>query len=136
MIANKKRSARPEKVLIVDDSRIMRDFLRNMLVELGFNHFIEASGARDALFKFEVDQPHFIFLDIDLGEDNGLDIFKRILEQDQDAKVTIISAHSTVDNVKQAMQLGAKGFLVKPFNPTKLVAAVKNMSQVERLAKQ
>ncbi len=106
----------------------MRDFLRKMLIELGFNHFIEANNAPDAFTKFKQEQPHFTFLDIELGDDNGFDVFDAILACDEDAKVTIISAHSTVDNVKKAMSLGAKGFLVKPFQPAKLLAAVRNMS--------
>ena len=121
---------RPHKVLIVDDSTIMRDFLRKTLIELGFNRFFEASNTADAFIKYQQEQPHFTFLDIELGDDSGLDVFEAILAEDQDAKVTIITAHSTIDNVKKAMSLGAKSFLVKPFQPQKLLMAVKNMSAV------
>ncbi|MCU4675452.1 response regulator [Catenovulum sp. 2E275] len=124
----KNTTVRPHRVLIVDDSRVMRDFLRKMLIELGFNHFIEASNAKDALAKYQQEQPHFTFLDIELGDESGLDVFEEILAEDIEAKVTIITAHSTIGNVKKAMSLGAKGFLVKPFQPQKLLLAVKNMS--------
>lgn len=120
-------SARNEKVLIVDDSRIMRDFLRKMLAELGFNNFVEADSAQDTLAKYNSEQPKLIFLDIELDEDDGLAVFEQLLAIDSQVKVAIVSAHSTIDNVKKAMGLGAKGFLVKPFSPKKLILTLKNM---------
>ncbi|MER2493599.1 response regulator [Catenovulum sediminis] len=118
---------RGEKVLIVDDSRIMRDYLRQMLLELGFNSFVEADSAVDTYKRYEIDKPDIVFLDIELNEDDGLMVFERLLQNDPKANVAIISAHSTIDNVKKAMGLGAKGFLVKPFNPKKLFITLKNM---------
>ena len=75
-------SARNEKVLIVDDSRIMRDFLRKMLAELGFNNFVEADSAQDTLAKYNSEQPKLIFLDIELDEDDGLAVFEQLLAID------------------------------------------------------
>lgn len=118
---------RSEKVLIVDDCRIMRDYLRQMLVEMGFSRFIEADSGQETLAKYQTEQPNIVFLDIMLDEEDGLAVFEQLLTKDANAKVAIISAHSTADNVKKAMALGAKGFLVKPFQPKKLFVTLKNM---------
>ncbi|WP_440904181.1 response regulator [Catenovulum sp. SX2] len=118
---------RSEKVLIVDDCRIMRDYLRQMLLEMGFSRFVEADNAEETLEKYQTEQPNIVFLDIMLDEEDGLIVFEQLLAKDANAKVAIISAHSTADNVKKAMSLGAKGFLVKPFQPKKLFVTLKNM---------
>lgn len=120
-------SNRQEKVLIVDDARLMRDFLRNMLSELGFNDFIEAENRQETLNKYNSESPDIVFLDIELEEENGLDVLTELKELDENAKVAIVSAHSTIDNVRKAMGLGAKGFMVKPYKPKKLVSTLKNM---------
>lgn len=118
---------RSEKVLIVDDCQIMRDYLRQMLLEMGFSRFVEASNAIETLEKYQTEQPNIVFLDIMLDEEDGLAVFEQLLAKDANAKVAIISAHSTADNVKKAMLLGVKGFLVKPFQPKKLFVTLKNM---------
>ena len=118
---------RSEKVLIVDDCQIMRDYLRQMLLEMGFSRFVEASNAIETLEKYQTEQPNIVFLDIMLDEEDGLAVFEQLLAKDANAKVAIISAHATADNVKKAMLLGAKGFLVKPFQPKKLFVTLKNM---------
>ncbi len=120
-------SSRPEKILIVDDARLMRDFLRNMLVELGFSDFIEADNATDTLKKYQSEKPALVFLDIELEEENGLDVLSDLKELDAEAKIAIVSAHSTIDNVKVAMSRGAKGFIVKPYQPKKLIATLNNL---------
>ncbi|AWB64992.1 two-component system response regulator [Saccharobesus litoralis] len=120
-------TTRPEKVLIVDDARLMRDFLRNMLLELGFGNFSEAENRKDTLRKFKEEKPDVVFLDIELEEENGLEILAQLKEMDAGANVAIVSAHSTIVNVRKAMDLGAKGFMVKPYKPKKLVATLKNM---------
>ncbi|EWH11020.1 chemotaxis protein [Catenovulum agarivorans DS-2] len=118
---------RGEKVMIVDDCRIMRDYLRQMLLEMGFSRFVEADCADETLSKYASEQPDLVFLDIMLDEEDGLQVFEQLLAKDAKAQVAIISAHSTADNVKKAMLLGAKGFLVKPFQPKKLFVTLKNM---------
>ncbi|WP_016955677.1 response regulator [Catenovulum agarivorans] len=118
---------RSEKVLIVDDCRIMRDYLRQMLLEMGFSRFVEAENAEETFERYQTEKPNIVFLDIMLDEEDGLAVFEQLLARDANAKVAIISAHSTADNVKKAMSLGAKGFLVKPFQPKKLFVTLKNM---------
>ncbi|WP_111977278.1 response regulator transcription factor [Algibacillus agarilyticus] len=118
---------REQSILIVDDARLMRDFLRNMLTELGFSRFIEAETKAETLRKFENEKPDIVFLDIELEEDNGLDILQLLRKMDEDSKIAIVSAHSTIVNVRKAMDLGAKGFMVKPYKPKKLISTLRNM---------
>ncbi|NTS76082.1 response regulator [Catenovulum sp. SM1970] len=119
--------SRKEKILIVDDAKLMRDFLKNMLNELGFDNFTEAETAAETLNQYQSDKPDIVFLDIELETENGLDVLVDLKKLDAEAKVAIVSAHSTITNVKKAMELGAKGFIVKPYKPKKLVSTIKNL---------
>lgn len=127
-------NGRPEVIMIVDDSRLMRDFLRNMLAELGFNKFIEAETRSETLRKYKDESPDLIFLDIELEEEDGLEILDTLKKSNPDVKVAIVSAHSTIENVRKAMMLGAKGFIVKPYKPKKLISTLKNLGVTLALA--
>ena len=73
-------------------------------------------NAMDALRHYEATAPDIVFLDIGLPGLNGLDVLRELIANDPDAFVVMLTAHGYLDMVKNAMEMGAKGFISKPFN--------------------
>ncbi len=112
-------------VLIVDDVGTVRSFLHQTLSHLGIDQVDEASNAAECLKKCAERPYSIIFLDIELPDGNGMELIGEIARINPDINVVMVSAHSTVDNVKEAIEKGAKGFVVKPFSPKKISAILK-----------
>lgn len=106
--------------LIVDDVSSVREFLRQSLMHLGAEDIVEAANATKALESFSKNLPDVVFLDIELPDMDGQEVLKQIKTIKNNAFVVMISAHSTVDNVKESISNGASGFIVKPFSPKKI----------------
>lgn len=115
------------KILIVDDAAFMRMTIKKMLE--AHNHIVigEAENGIEAVKKFAELSPDVVLLDITMPEMNGVDALKRIKEMDKDAKVVICSAMGQQTMVAQAIQYGAKDFIVKPFQEDRLIAAVEKV---------
>lgn len=111
-------------VLIVDDVAAIRDLLRQMLHKLNFEDIDEAATAANMMAKLGQRSFDLIFLDIELPDDHGLNLLKNIRNQFPDSKVIMVSAHSTLSNVQQSLEGGAMGFVVKPFNPKKIISVL------------
>jgi two-component system chemotaxis response regulator CheY len=108
------------KVLIVDDIAVARDLLRAMLRSLQVTDILDASNGRDAVALYQRARPDIVFLDIRMPGKDGLQAMHEILAIHPDAFVVIDSADSTADNVHAAVQAGARGFMVKPYNMQKV----------------
>lgn len=106
--------------LIVDDVCTVREFLKQSLFQLGATDIYEASDGASALSKYSEHLPDVVFLDIELPDLDGNEILKQIKTRKSNAFVVMISAHSSVENVKSAVSNGASGFIVKPFSPQKI----------------
>ena len=103
-----------KKVLVVDDALFMRGSLRRILEEEG-HKVIEAGNGLEAIQKYKESKPDLVTMDITMPKMNGIDALKEIMEINNDAKVLMVSAQGQKSLVIQAIQLGAKGFVVKPF---------------------
>jgi two-component system chemotaxis response regulator CheY len=112
------------KVLIVDDASFMRMTIRKMLEAHGHSVAAEAENGIEAVKKFIEYKPDVVLLDITMPEMNGVEALKRIKELDPNARVVICSAMGQQAMVAQAIQYGAKDFIVKPFEEDRLIAAV------------
>jgi two-component system chemotaxis response regulator CheY len=108
------------KVLIVDDVAVARDLLRAMLRSLQVTDILDASNGHDAVALYQRARPDIVFLDIRMPGKDGLQALHEILAIDPKAFVVIDSADSTADNVRTAVQGGARGFMVKPYNMQKV----------------
>ena len=106
--------------LIVDDVCTVREFLKQSLFQMGVTEIHEAPDGQTALSRFSEHLPDVVFLDIELPDLDGNEILRKIKARKSDAFVVMISAHSSVDNVKSAVSNGASGFIVKPFSPQKI----------------
>ncbi len=114
-------------ILIVDDVSTVRNFLHQTLVHFGIEHIDEASNAQSCLSKAAENNYQLIFLDIELPDGDGKELIAEIQKVAPDTNVVMVSAHSTVENVKDAIDKGAKGFVVKPFSPKKIAAILKKL---------
>jgi two-component system chemotaxis response regulator CheY len=112
------------RVLIVDDAMFMRMTIKQMLEAHGHSVAGEAGDGIEAVKKFIECKPDVVLLDITMPEMNGVEALKRIKELDPDARVIICSAMGQQAMVAQAIQYGAKDFIVKPFEEDRLIAAV------------
>jgi two-component system chemotaxis response regulator CheY len=101
------------KILIVDDSSFMRSVLKDILVRSGFTHFVEAENGKEAIEKFNVERPGLILLDIVMPEMSGIEVLKQV---GRITKVIVISAVGQEAMVEEAKQLGARGYIIKPFD--------------------
>jgi two-component system chemotaxis response regulator CheY len=117
-------------VLIADDSLYIREIIRDLVVEAGHNVVGEASNPNEALEQYMRLKPDVLFLDIimekGLSTKTGLDTLREVRAFDPNANVIICSALEEQDIIQQAMMMGAKAFLVKPFEPEKLLDALKS----------
>lgn len=115
------------RVLVVDDAAFMRMTIKKMIEPDGYTIVGEAGNGVEAVQKYMELQPDVVLLDITMPEMNGVDALKRIKEFDPKAKVIICSAMGQQAMVAQAVQSGAKDFLVKPFERDRLIAALKRV---------
>lgn len=116
-----------KKVLIVDDAAFMRLTLRTMLERNGFEVVGEAENGSVGIEKYKVLKPDAVTMDITMPVMDGLLGLKGIMEFDPGAKVIMVSAVGQKPYIYEAVLLGSKSFIVKPFNEEHVV---KVMSQV------
>lgn len=112
-------------ILIVDDVGTVRSFLNQTLMHLGIENVKEASTAAQCISACQTGNYNIIFLDIELPDGDGKELIAQINDINPQTNVVMVSAHSTVENVKDAIDKGAKGFVVKPFTPKKIAAMLK-----------
>jgi|SRR6056297_1661753 len=112
------------KILVVDDAAFMRMNLKNILTNEGFGEVVEAENGEMAIQKYKNEQPDLVTLDITMPEMDGIEALEKIKENDPDATVIMCSAMGQQSMVIKAIELGAKDFIVKPFDKGKIKEAV------------
>ena len=113
-----------KRILIADDLSFIRLVQREALISGGYQIVGEASTGREAVEMYERLKPDLIVLDITMPEMNGLEAMKRILALDPQARIIICSAIGQQSLIVEAIKAGARDFIVKPFKPERLVAAI------------
>lgn len=111
-------------VLIVDDALFMRKILRGILEEKGYQVVAEAASGIETMRRLHEQTPDIILLDIILPDSNGLDLLQSILASHPRATVVICSAIGQEPVIQKALDLGARGFIQKPFTPETVIAAL------------
>jgi two-component system chemotaxis response regulator CheY len=112
-------------VLIVDDLAFIKIVLRDILEKAGFRVVGEASNGAQAITMYQDTRPDVVLMDITMPDMDGLTALKKLREIDPEARVIICSALGQQRLIVQAIQLGAKDFIVKPFQPPRVVSALK-----------
>jgi two-component system, chemotaxis family, chemotaxis protein CheY len=111
------------KVLVVDDAAFMRVTLKNVLEPAGFE-VEEAENGAVAVEKYGAVKPDIVTMDITMPEKDGIQATKEIVAMDANAKVVMVSALGQESMVKDAILSGAKDFIVKPFQPDRVIDAL------------
>jgi len=114
------------RVLIVDDAVFMRTVLRKMLEEEGYEVCGEAGNGREAIAQAKELKPDIVTLDITMPEMDGVTALPEIMKVSSDTKVIMCSAMGQQPMVVEAIKNGAKDFIVKPFQKTRVVQAIEN----------
>lgn len=112
---SRKKAMKHKKILVADDDEQIRFAFRKVLQDEGYT-VIEAKNGKEAIEKFESEQPAIVFLDIAMPQMSGIEILKQIKLKKSMSKVIIITAYSSIQNKKQAMVLGAFEYLQKPLS--------------------
>ena len=119
------------KLLIVDDSMIIRKAIHRFATARGFQIIGEAGNGVEALKLFEQERPDCITMDITMPEMDGLECIRRIMEIDKTVKIVVITALVAQENMLDAMNFGARGFIQKPFNDEKLQEVFRILSTLD-----
>jgi len=112
------------KVLIVDDSLIMRRNIKKYLTSLGHNIIGEAKNANEALEFCKENKPNLITMDISMPGMNGLEAISKIKEINQYFSIIMITSYGNNAIVKEALQEGAQGYILKPVTADKLYESI------------
>lgn len=119
-------------IVIADDDSTTCHVLRLLLREHGHEVVAEARDGEKAVMLCETHQPDIAFLDIDMPRMDGHQAAKKIRQSAPGVGMIMISALATIDNVKKALEAGASGFVVKPFNAVKVVEAIDSCLRQKR----
>ncbi len=112
------------RVLVVDDAAFMRKVVSDALASGGHDVIGEAGNGNEAIDRFRELQPELTMLDITMPEKTGLEALAEIMAIDPSARVLMCSALGQESKVIESIKLGAKDFVVKPFQPERLLEAV------------
>ena len=113
------------RVLLVDDASFMRMMLKNILVGSGYEVAGEAENGAKAIELYRTIKPDLVIMDIIMPEMGGIDAVREIVKGDPQAKILMCSSMGQQSLVVEAIQAGAKDFIIKPFQPSNVLEAVK-----------
>lgn len=114
-----------KRVLIVDDAAFMRMMLKDILTKNGYEVVAEANDGVQAVEMYKEHKPDLVTMDITMPEKDGIEALKEIRAIDEGANVIMCSAMGQQAMVIEAIQSGAKDFIVKPFQADRVLEAVK-----------
>ena len=112
------------RVLVVDDAAFMRKMVSDALTQGGHEVVGEAGNGVEAVARFQELKPEVMTLDITMPEKDGISALKDIMELEPSARVVMCSALGQESKVLESIKLGAKDFVVKPFQPDRVIEAV------------
>lgn len=108
------------KILLIDDSKTMRNIQKSVLATLGHTEVEEAADGQDALSKVVAFQPHLILVDWNMPVMDGLAFVKAFRTQNKATPVIMVTTEAEKSRVIEAIKAGVNNFVVKPFTPDAL----------------
>lgn len=114
---------------MVEDDIDSLEILTDILVETSIIKCETARTGEQAIDYFNSNKPAITFLDIDIPAPNGIDTLRQIRQKDKTAKVVMVTGIADINTVKQAIGLGAFGYIVKPFVPEKIIDVLKKLNE-------
>lgn len=112
------------KILLVDDAAFMRKVIKDTLTKNGYTDLYEAVDGADAVEKFSEINPDLVIMDITMPNMDGLEALKAMRAKNSSANIVMCSAMGQEAMVIEAIQSGAKDFIVKPFKSDRIMKTV------------
>lgn len=116
-----------KNILVVDDAAFMRMMIKNILTKEGYTVVGEAENARVAVGMYLELKPDLVTMDITMPEMDGIEGVKAIRKTDPNARIIMCSAMGQQSMVMEAIQAGAKDFIVKPFQKERIIQAIERV---------
>jgi len=116
------------KMMIVDDSLIIRNNLKKQLEDLGHEVIGTAKSGDEAIQLYDKLKPDVVTMDITMPLMSGLEALKIIMSKDKDAKVIMVTSHGEEQLVIDAIKSGAKGYILKPITHGKIIKAIERIN--------
>ena len=117
------------KLMIVDDSNIIRNRIQRIYNADQFLLVATASNGQEAIDKFELHRPDVVTMDLTMPQMDGLECIAKIIAIDPEVRILVVSALSDKSTGIEALSLGASGFLCKPFSEEELVESLYELVQ-------
>lgn len=115
------------KILIADDAAFMRMIIKDILVKNGYEILGEASNGLKAIELYKKERPDVVTMDITMPEMDGITAVKEIMKIDPTARIIMCSSLGQQSMVIDAIRAGARDFIVKPFQPDRVIEAIKKV---------
>lgn len=109
------------KILICDDSILIRKQLKDFLLIKGCAEVYEAINGQDAVEKYKKHHPNLVFMDIVMPVKSGIEAVSEIIEGDKNAKIVMLSSSGTKTHIKKALEAGAFEFIQKPLEENQVL---------------
>jgi two-component system chemotaxis response regulator CheY len=115
------------RVLVCDDAIFMRTMIGDILTSAGYEVVGEAETGLQAIERYKELRPDLVTMDIVMPDMGGIEAVREIVRADPNAKILMCSAMGQQALVVEAIQAGAKDFVVKPFQPSRVLEAVQRV---------
>lgn len=112
------------KVLIVDDSLIIRKKISKILENLGHDVVFDATNGQEAIDAYIKYKPDLVSMDITMPDMDGITAVKHIIKEDKKAKIIMVTSHGQEDMVIKSIQAGAVGYILKPISEDKMAQVI------------
>jgi two-component system chemotaxis response regulator CheY len=122
---NTNANAKFARVMVVDDDALMREVLKALLRDEGFEVAGEARDGQSALSLLERIQPDIVCLDVNMPGISGIDVLKAIRSRFSAIRVVMITGDSSMGTVREAVGFGAMGYIIKPFKAGRVSASLR-----------
>ncbi len=117
------------KILLVDDHSLVRQGVRRLLAAIPDAEILEAATSHEALAQFRQAKPDIVLLDISLAGASGLELLKRLLIENPNVKVLMLSMHAEAQYAARALQAGARGYISKGASAEELILGVQRVAE-------
>lgn len=112
------------KVLIVDDSLIIRKKILKIVEKLGHEVVFSAKNGQEAIDAYKTHKPDLVTMDITMPDMDGITAVEHIIKDDSEAKIIMVTSHGQEDMVIKSIQTGAVGYMLKPITEDKMAQAI------------
>lgn len=117
------------KILICDDSLLIRKQFKDLLLSHGCSQVFEATNGQEAIEKYKTHNPDIVFMDIVMPVKTGIEAVSEILEYDNKAKIVMASSSGTKTHLKKSIEAGAFDFVQKPIEESQILNIISNLKK-------